>query len=543
MLKLTIPLAIGLLLVATVLAVTRADHVSSTIDVNGLYWADGDHEVYILSSAALGDRGFLYVSPQSSSTVAVLVRVSFSVSDNVYSPTKTSYVADIGVAEGYAGLGWDVGHDLPDLVGSDHLEIFMRCDDGNDAWAYSWIQDLVYDANNNHPGLPNPDYDWRSDQHGPDGSTVVSSDPTNHPVPASGVVITSHSSLEHNLEASSWILSHETGQSTNYGDWMSPDVAPKRTLSLTVPPTDVNAVSGVHEDYPFFLATGAAPSDVYAWSVNYEMLVDTSACAGQPVYFGVPAAHNSPSKDGNEDVEIASGEPVLAGGNPELQIHKDDGDAIVAPGDAIRYTIYFTNAGNRAANGVALTETVPAYTTFSPTLSSPGWNCPANVAGAVCTLPYGTMPPDYSADSVTFAVEVDDSVPAGVSHVDNTVEIHSEYTYLIDHELNPFDNWSRDLTLLGPDIDLQISKQSATDAQLTWTVPGAGCQADLHEAAAPFFTPVTPAYPGVTAPYVVPQRLGDAAANYFFLVRVTCGAASAASNRVGEFDFDIVPGN
>jgi hypothetical protein len=309
---LLLPAFLGILLVALVLRVgdTGAEALAPGFEINGLFWGDQDYQDYTLWSSALGDRGFLYLNRVAPDRLNVLVRMSYAVNDNVFSPTKTSYVADIGLEEGFMDLGWNPGHDLQDLVSLDHLELFMRCGAGSEAWTYSWIQDLVYDANNANPELPDPNYDWRSDQFGPDslpgGVGVVSSDPINHPVPASGIIMTSHSSLEYNLENSSWIVINETGQSTNYNDWMSPDLSPIGTISLTIPPTDVNAMTEVHEDYPFFVSTGAAPTDLFEWSISYEMVLDISPCveAGEATYIGVPGAHNSPSKDGNEVVEI-----------------------------------------------------------------------------------------------------------------------------------------------------------------------------------------------------------------------------------------------
>ena len=186
------------------------------------------------------------------------------------------------------------------LVQSDHLQIFIRCGQGAGSWTYFWVQDLAYNKNE----TLFPPYDWRSDQFGGDGFTEVSSDPTNHPVPPGGIVITSHSSLEYNLENSSHILVHETGQSPFAENWSSPDVATRGSISLTIPPTDVNAITGIHEDYPFYLSTGASSTDLYEWPLNYEMLLDTSACGANPVFVGVLSAHSSPAKGGQEDVPI-----------------------------------------------------------------------------------------------------------------------------------------------------------------------------------------------------------------------------------------------
>jgi hypothetical protein len=103
-----------------------------------------------------------------------------------------------------------------------------------------------------------------------------------------------------------------------------------------------------------------------------------------------------------------------------------------------------------------------------------------------------------------------------------------------------------EIPIAGPivvgDPELEISKESATDARLEWTNSGESCQADLFEETTPYFNPVTPAYSNVSSPYTVSQRLGDTSTNYFYLVRVTCAGVGAESDRVGEFDYGIVAG-
>jgi hypothetical protein len=299
-----LPTSLGIVMVALVLTVGEIgaeEQGVGGIEINGLLWGDGDYLDYTRKGEAEAARGFLYIKSAGPDLLQVLVRVSYTVNDNVFSPTKTSYVRDIGFEEGYnLTLGWNPGHDIIDLVQTDQLQIFIRCGAGAGSWTYFWVQDLAY--NNNETILP--PYDWRSDQLGGDGIAEVSSDPTNHPVPPGGIVITSHSSLEYNLENSSWILITQTNKSPNAVAWMSPDVASRGLISLTIPPTDVNAITGIHEDYPFYLSTGPSPTDLYEWPLNYEMLLDTSACGANPVYLGVLSAHSSPSKDGNEDVPI-----------------------------------------------------------------------------------------------------------------------------------------------------------------------------------------------------------------------------------------------
>jgi hypothetical protein len=81
---------------------------------------------YTTKSEALGSRGFLYTNRASSTTINVLVRVSYTVNDNIFSPTKTSYVANIGLEEGIINLGWSPGHDILDLS-PNRRQRFDRC--------------------------------------------------------------------------------------------------------------------------------------------------------------------------------------------------------------------------------------------------------------------------------------------------------------------------------------------------------------------------------------------------------------------------------
>jgi hypothetical protein len=288
-LKLFIPFLVGPILVFLLLFTLDAKAEVTDIDINGLYWGDGDYQEYTLRSESPGGRGFIYADRVSADRIYALVRVSYSVNDNAFKPVKDSYIESVG---------WNPPHSLSSLIGSDHLAMFMEC--GDDRW--EWKQDLLYDFNESDPVLPDPVYDWRSDQFGPDGAAVTSS--TGAAIPPSGIVIESNSSTEYVLENSSWILSDQWSNSTNYNDWMSLDLDPLGTISKTVPITDVNAITGVHEDYPFYRSTGAAPNDLFEWEVSYEMILDVSHCGSEAVYLGADSAHNSASKDGDEDVEI-----------------------------------------------------------------------------------------------------------------------------------------------------------------------------------------------------------------------------------------------
>jgi uncharacterized repeat protein (TIGR01451 family) len=111
-------------------------------------------------------------------------------------------------------------------------------------------------------------------------------------------------------------------------------------------------------------------------------------------------------------------------GAPDLSITKSDGGASATTGGGIAYTLTYANNGNRGASAVAITETVPANTTFNPGGSTAGWLCsPNNNAGSTCVFPAGTLPAGGGNQNVTFAVTVAASVPGGTTQISNTASI------------------------------------------------------------------------------------------------------------------------
>lgn len=90
------------------------------------------------------------------------------------------------------------------------------------------------------------------------------------------------------------------------------------------------------------------------------------------------------------------------------------------PGATLVFSLTATNNGNQGAAGVTLTETVPANTTFSAAASSPGWACSTPTAGSACTLSLGTLAGGGASIARSFALVVDNPLPAGVTSVQNT---------------------------------------------------------------------------------------------------------------------------
>ena len=141
---------------------------------------------------------------------------------------------------------------------------------------------------------------------------------------------------------------------------------------------------------------------------------------------------------------------------PDLQVRKVDHGFEAEPGDTIRYTMRFTNTATATATGVVLTDTVPSNTTYNAAESTSLWNCPSTDAGTICTLPVGTLQGNFSSGSVTFAVDVHDSVHSSVNYIVNAVEIGDDGSNGPDR--NPGDNFSSAITPLDASTDLQVRK-------------------------------------------------------------------------------------
>jgi len=141
---------------------------------------------------------------------------------------------------------------------------------------------------------------------------------------------------------------------------------------------------------------------------------------------------------------------------PDLSLTKSDGDASVAPGGTVSYTLTYANSSSDGATGVVITETVPASTTFNAGASTAGWSCtPDGNAGATCTLAIGSVA-GSGGSSATFAVTVVDPVAAGLSEISNTASIADDGTQGADP--TPGDNSDSDTTPVTGAPDLSISK-------------------------------------------------------------------------------------
>ena len=183
------------------------------------------------------------------------------------------------------------------------------------------------------------------------------------------------------------------------------------------------------------LAAGASGSVVFAVTVpspvpvGLELLSNTVLIADD----GTHGADTNPANNTGVDST-----PINAA--PDLVITKTDGGTSTLPGGIVLYQITYTNVGTQNANGVVITETLPANTTFNSTYSFGAWE---DLGGGVFGQLIGDLPVGASG-TVTFAVTVDDPLPVGVTQIFNSVSIADGGASGPD--LNPANNTATDTT-------------------------------------------------------------------------------------------------
>ena len=275
------PVVLGLLLVVVLISAAAAappDPEPPGIQINGLFWGDGDYtEYYPIANSSSAGLGTLFGALISPTRGAVLAKISHTLNDNALKKDYDSYLGSVG---------WDKRHGLKELERSDMLALNLECGPNK----YQWEQNLLKGSMDSYPN-----YGW----HSPIENFVVLSGTE---ILADDLILEAHSSTEYNVIHSSWISINQIVSNSlqNSEYWTSPDLQPFDTISLTVSPDDIGAMTQVHEDYPFFMSTGAGRGDLWEWEISYEMLIDTSVCGANEIYVEVVSGHNSPDKGGGD---------------------------------------------------------------------------------------------------------------------------------------------------------------------------------------------------------------------------------------------------
>lgn len=127
------------------------------------------------------------------------------------------------------------------------------------------------------------------------------------------------------------------------------------------------------------------------------------------------ATVSSATPDDNLADNTASDSTPLLPGLPDLVVSKMASATSASPGSLITWSLQVSNQGNASAQGVSLSETLPAETSFVPENSSPGWSC----ATSTCNLSLGALAAGATL-SRTFTVRVISPVSATLTTITNT---------------------------------------------------------------------------------------------------------------------------
>lgn len=127
------------------------------------------------------------------------------------------------------------------------------------------------------------------------------------------------------------------------------------------------------------------------------------------------ATISSAVADSNAANNTATDTTPLSSGTPNLVVTKTFSNASAVPGSVAASTITVTNAGTGWAGNVAITDNLPARSTFRAPESSAGWTC----STSTCSISLGDLAPGASL-SRTLAVRLDSPFPAGASDLTNS---------------------------------------------------------------------------------------------------------------------------
>lgn len=238
------------------------------------------------------------------------------------------------------------------------------------------------------------------------------------------------------------------------------------------------------------------------------------------------------------DAYILFGDPALALNvlKADLRIAKT---AQTTPQNAlfpetIAYTLVYSNAGPNTAYSVVITDILPAGLQNPVVVSSGAAITPrvgTSLVWDVANLPVGT------GGVITITATV---APTFTGTLNNRADIASRVL-----DLRKTDNTSSVQTNVGLGTAVTITK-SGNNAVLTWgDVPGA-TQYRVHRSTQAYFTPVhaTALVTQTALTYTDLNAIGNPAVNYFYGVTAldAQGRETDLVNRVGEFDFALLPG-
>ncbi|MBL6980715.1 MAG: sortase [Anaerolineales bacterium] len=221
-----------------------------------------------------------------------------------------------------------------------------------------------------------------------------------------------------------------------------------------------NSVDGVEDD-----------KDKIKLQVVAKVEGDAANQDGDALENTVTAQTGSNTQTGSVEFDIVV--PVL-----DISGNKTDGTDYFATGGLMVYGITYQNTGTGPATGVKITETVPPNTSFDLTNSSSGWvvsgtttPCADNAAaGTVCDYSIGQLNRGAAAQTIYFAVEVDDPLNAAVTQISNTASISDEFNYSSDSDTDTNDRADIGKSMLATNQAFTVGNEVVIGELVTYRV-------------------------------------------------------------------------
>ncbi|MBT9558946.1 MAG: DUF11 domain-containing protein, partial [Myxococcales bacterium] len=166
-------------------------------------------------------------------------------------------------------------------------------------------------------------------------------------------------------------------------------------------------------------------------TVTFDVTVNSPLAAGVAAVTATGVVQGSNftqlSTDDPSTVAAADATVTPVDAAPNLAVTKTTSSTNLSPGGTATFNLGTSNAGNQAATGVILTETVPPGATYDSAASAPSvWSCAnGSVAGTSCTLSIGAMAVG-AGPSHKFVVKVVNPLTSALTAVANTVAISDD---------------------------------------------------------------------------------------------------------------------
>ncbi|MGE5233992.1 MAG: hypothetical protein ACM3OB_07760, partial [Acidobacteriota bacterium] len=137
---------------------------------------------------------------------------------------------------------------------------------------------------------------------------------------------------------------------------------------------------------------------------SFTLTVAVGAGVATGTVISNTATISSVTPDPHPGAESATATTTVSAANTTFSITKDDAPDPVMTGDDLTYTITASNTAGRDLDAGALSDTLPADTTFVSLAAPAGWSCSAPAVGGTGTVSCSNAP--FAAGNAVFTLVV-----------------------------------------------------------------------------------------------------------------------------------------